>query len=266
MRPLTIILGAFLLFSVGCVQYHYTPNLIQTPAIEQKGDAMVSASIGGSPVALNGDFHASFSPIKHGALMLNYFRNSSSFENTNFFGGPTYIQGSKGYLLEGALGGYTSMGFGTGALYVGWGQGQMKNDYGANRIADLRLQRFFIQPTFTFKNDWFRLGMGLRLVRLSFPSGDIDYRIEPSDIESIKRLENDTPFWFPEIGGNIGIHFKPVTVTAGAVLLVSQSASDFGFDNSNIGLGLSFELHELFKNKPKKEIKKGRKKKNRGEN
>jgi hypothetical protein len=149
--------------------------------------------------------------------------------------------------------------FGTGALYAGWGRGHMRNDYGIQRIADLGIQRFFIQPTFTFKNDWFRLGMGVRLVGLNYPTGDIDYRIEPSDIEGIRRLETDSPFWFPEIGGNIGIHFKPVTVSAGMVLVVSGPANDFGYDSSNFGLGITFELQEMFK-KNKAPQKKGGKK------
>ncbi len=89
--------------------------------------------------------------------------------------------------------------------------------------------------------------MGVRLVRLHFPSGSVDYRIEPEDIAVIKRLEKETPFWFPEIGGNIGVHFKPVTISANMVLILSKPAADYGFDASNIGLGLTFELQELFK-------------------
>lgn len=252
MRVITLVCAIFLLFAVGCSQYHYSPNFVQTPYIEKKGDGVVSAGASGSPTAINGDFHVSYSPIKHGTVMLNYFRAKTSFENTNFFGGPSYVQSAKGYLVEAAAGGYMPFSFGTGALYVGWGQGQMRNDYGIGRVAELGLQRFFVQPTFTFKNDWFRLGMGMRLVRLSFPTGDIDYRIEPSDIQIIQRLENESPFWFPEFGGNVGVHFKPVTLFASLVLVASKRASDFGFDGSNIGVGVSFELQEMFKKRQKK--------------
>jgi len=254
MRPYLLLFAAFILFSVGCVQHHYSPNFIQTPYLDKKGDVMLTAAVSGSPFSLNGDFHASYSPVKYGTLMLNYFRTSTSFEDANVFGGTIYNQTTKGYLVEGALGGYLPVSFGTGALYVGWGQGQMRNDFGIGRIADLRLQRFFVQPTFTFKNDWFRLGMGLRVVRLNFPSGSIDYRIEPGDIEKIQRLEKESPFWFPEMGGNIGVHFKPVTISASLVIVGAQPASDYGFDASNIGLGISLELNELFKKRGRKPI------------
>lgn len=252
MRLVVLLFTAAMLSFAGCSQYHYSPNFIHTPQLDKKGDAAVTAAISGSPASLNGDFHASYSPIKHGTVMVNFFRNRSRFEDNNFFGGPTYVQSSKGYLAEGAVGGYMPFGFGIGAMYVGWGQGQMRNDYGIGRIAELRLQRFFIQPTFTFKNDWFRLGMGMRLIRLSYPSGNIDYRIEPVDIQIIQRLETESPFWFPELGGNVGIHFKPITVSANLVIVASKRAQDYGFDGSNIGVGMTVDLHDMFKKKREK--------------
>lgn len=247
MRYPSLFITAFSLGFVGCVQYHYSPNFVQTPSIQKKGDGVLTAAVGGSPVALNGDFHASYSPVKHGAVMLNYFRTRSSYTDNNIFGGTSYTETGKGSLLEGALGAYMPVAFGTGALYAGWGLGQMRNDYGIGRIADFKLNRFFVQPTFTFKNDWLRLGLGLRVVRLSYPSGSIDYRIEPADIEVIRRLEKASPFWFPEYGGNLGVHFKPFTISASFVLIGSSPAVDYGFDRSNVGLGLSAELQELFK-------------------
>jgi hypothetical protein len=249
MRTLLLLFISLIFFGTGCVHYYYAPNSLQTPYIEKKGDGVVTAAISGNPRTLNGDFHASYSPIKQGTVMLNYFHTRNSFENTNFFSGPTYVQSSVGYLVEAAVGGYRPIAFGTGALYMGWGLGEMQNNYGIDRIADIRLQRFFVQPTFTFKTDWFRLGMGMRLVRLSFPSGNIDYRIEPSDIQVIQNLDKNSPFWFPEFGGNLGFHFKPVTISLNLVLLASQSASEYGFDSSNMGLGISIELQELFKKK-----------------
>jgi len=35
-------------------------------------------------------------------------------------------------------------------------------------------------------------------------------------------LERESPFWFPEFGGNIGIHFKPVTFSANLVIVASR--------------------------------------------
>ncbi|MBN8678882.1 MAG: hypothetical protein J0M29_11705 [Chitinophagales bacterium] len=243
----------FSLLTSSCVQYHYSPNFVQTPYLQKKGDAMVSASVTGSPTALGGDFHASWSPIKNGVVMVNYYQTKSSFQDPNVFGGTTYLEKTRGYLAEAGVGGYFPFSFGTGAIYAGGGVGRTRNDYGIERIADINLNRFFIQPTFTFKNDWFRLGMGMRIVMIGFPKGNIDYRIEPVDIEVIQRLERNSPFIFPELGGNIGIHIRPVTISASLVLLPTQRAADYGFDASNIGVGLSLDLHELSGGKKKKD-------------
>lgn len=243
--------ATLLLLASSCVQYHYSPNFLQTPYHEQKGEAVVSASVTGGPTSLGGDFSASWSPVKNGTVMLNYYHTRSQFQDPNIFGGTSYIERSRGYLMEAAAGGYFPLFFGTGAVYAGGGFGRTRNDYGIERIADIRLNRFFVQPTFTFRNNWFRLGMGLRMVMVNFPKGNIDYRIEPDDIAVIQKLEQESPFIFPELGGNIGVHFKPVTVMAQLVLLPTQHSVDYGFDASNFGIGLSLDLHELGRNKKK---------------
>ncbi len=248
MRFIVLFFANFLFLAVGCVQYHYTPNLVHTPFLQKKGDLTVSAAVGGGPVTLNGDFHASYSPVKYGVVVLNYFHTRTKFEEPSLLvNSPSFSQSTKGYILEGALGVYKHHGYGTGALYVGWGQGQMRNNFGIGRIAELQLRRFFIQPTFTFQYEWFRLGMGLRIVRLNYPSGQVDYRIDPPDIEVIQKLEQATPLWFPEWGSNIGVHFAPVTITADVVVMPSRYGVDYGFDTANLGLSVSFELQELFK-------------------
>ena len=252
MRLLCLLFPAMMLFGGGCAQYHYSPNFIHTPQIDQKNAAVLTAAASGSPTSINGDFHVSYSPINHCILMANFFRASSSFTESNFFGGPVLRKKTSGYLAEAAIGGYTPLAFGTGALYAGWGKGSMENDFGIDRIARLGLERFFIQPTFTFKNDWFRLGMGMKIVRLSFPSGNIDYRIEPADIQIIQRLEQESPIWFPEFGGNIGFYFKPITISAHLVLVTSKPVSVYGFDGSNMGIGISLELEDVVKKRTKK--------------
>lgn len=247
----------------SCVQYHYSPNFVPTPHLEQKGEATVRAAVSGGPTSLGGDFHAAWSPVKHGTVMVNYYRRHARFEDFDFIGGANYENVSKGFLLEGALGGYVPFSFGMGSLYAGGGYGRTMNDYGNGRIAELSLNRLFIQPTFTFKNDWFKIGMGMRVIMLSFPSGEIDYRIDTDDIEVLQRLERQSPFIFPELGGDIGVYFKPVTLSGHLVLVPSQRALEYGFDSSNVGISLGLDLHELGGKKKTKEPAKGKKRKSK---
>lgn len=242
MKKVIAALIAVLVLTSGCVHYHYSPNFVQTPWIGQKGDATATAAISGGPRSLNGDFQVAYSPIKHGAVFANYYRAHSSYQETSFFGSSNYRHVTKSSLIEAGIGAYRPLFFGTGAVYAGIGGGRVHNDYGINRLADLRMNRMFVQPTFTFKNKWFRLGMGAKIVRVNYTRGNIDYRIEPADIEVIERLEQEAPLWFPEIGGNIGFHFKPITIQAGIVLVLSNQAYEYGIDGSNAGIGITYEF------------------------
>ncbi|MDX1913165.1 MAG: hypothetical protein SFV22_16850 [Saprospiraceae bacterium] len=240
------------LFWASCTHYHYSPNLLHTPYLTQKNDGVATAAIGGSPTTLNIDVHAAYSPIKHGSVFVNFFHNRSSFERSIFLSNTNYQQKVRGHLIEAGIGAYRPLFFGTGAIYAGIGSGAMHNDYDLRRFADLRLNRIFVQPTFTFKNNWFRLGMGLKLVRLSYTKGNVDFRIEPSDIDVIERLEEKSPLWFPEIGGNLGFHFKPVTLYAGMVLVLSSQVFDYGLDGANVGVGITYEFQAKLAKKPRK--------------
>ena len=242
-----------LLCLCSCVQYHYSPNFVQTPYLDSKGDGQVTAAVSGGPVTVNGDFHASYSPVKYGTVMLNSFHYLTRYTDQTFFGAPSRQHSTKGYFLEGAIGGYIPFEYTTAAIYTGWGFGHLENDYDLGRVANFSLQRFFVQPTMTFKIDWFRLGMGLRLVSLHLPSGYVDQRIDQLDIQKIQNIEHDSPIWFPEVGGNIGFQLKPITFTGNCVLVAPNIAGKYGFRSSSLGLAISLELEDLFKKKEKKQ-------------
>lgn len=247
--PLMLLSSMFL--TDACVQYHYSPNFLQTPYVDSKGDGQVTAAVSGGPVTANGDFHASYSPIKHGTVMLNSFHYITRYTNQTFFGAPSEQYSTKGYFLEGAIGGYIPFEYTTAAIYTGWGFGHLENDYDLGRVANFSLQRFFVQPTMTFKIDWFRLGLGLRLVSLHVPSGFVDQRIDQLEIQKIQNIEQDSPIWFPEVGGNIGFHLEPITFTGNCVLVAPNVVGKYGFRSSSVGLALSIELEDLFKTKEK---------------
>jgi hypothetical protein len=268
-KPFTFVgtLVALALLS-NCSQQHYSPNIIYTPVAEKKGDATVSAALMGGENSFSGNFHASYSPMNHGLLMVNHYRTRASFTEQNFFVFPPPEPTTQSYKIqftEGCVGAYKPISFGIGTIMAGWGAGTTQNDYGYERLANLRFNRFFVQPSFSFKNNWFRIGMGLRLVRLSFTSGEVDYRIEPTDITYIKNLETNSPIWFPEVGGNIGLTMKNVTVF-GSMVLNQLADADYTVGRVNMALGLNVDLNfaskaaEKDEKSPKKKKKKGKKK------
>jgi hypothetical protein len=246
-----ILLFALSSLATSCTHYYYSPNLLNTPHFERKHDASIAANIGGGVDALSTNVQLAYSPVKHATVMLNYFQYRGRFENTNFFGGPTYQEGTKGDFFEAAVGAYKPELFAgmNMAIYAGWGQGNIRNDYGLFRYAQLQYQRTFLQPTMTFKNDWAFVGIGLRLVHLRFTSGNIDYRIEPYDLEEIRAIEYQSPFLIPEGGLNVGFNLRPVVLHGSLVLSNLASQSDVYFKRVNLNVGITFVLHEMFQKK-----------------
>lgn len=234
---------------LNCSQQHYSPNIIYTPVVEKKGDVTVSAALIGGENTLSGHFHASYSPLNHGLLMVNHYRTSAAFHNSStIFFPPSepFTQSYKIQLTEGCIGAYRPISFGIGTIMAGWGMGTTLNDYGQTRLANLKFSRVFVQPSLGFKNSWFRIGMGLRLVRLHFISGQVDYRIEPHDITYIRNLETQTPIWFPEVGGNIGLTMKNATIF-GSVVLNQYGKSNYAFGRVNIALGVNIDINAASK-------------------
>jgi hypothetical protein len=250
MRSATL-LFALSSFAASCTHYYYSPNLVNTPHFERKHDASISANVGGGVDALNANFQLAYSPFKHGTVMLNYFNYRSRFENTNFFSGPTYQEANRGSFFEVAAGAYKPELFAgmNMAIYAGWGQGNIQNDYGLSRYAALQYQRAFLQPTMTFKNDWAFVGFGFRLAHIRFTSGNIDYRIEPHDLEEIQKIEYESPFLIPEGGLNVGFNLKPVLLHGSLVLSNLTSQSDVYFKRVNLNIGITLTLHEMFQKK-----------------
>ena len=233
--------------------YHYSPNTLHIPYASEQGQGAVTALLGGDPNTLSGEVKLAYSPIKHGTVMLNYFGVRSDFREYNFFTNQFSSNQIRGQFLEIGGGGYIPSFFGTAALYAGGGMGYMNNEYGLARYSKLRLNRLFMQPTFTFKNDWLRLGMGVRVVCLNFPSGDVDYAIDQINIDQILRLEKEGPFWLAEFGGNIGFYFHGITFTANALLAPAPYVYDYGFDPFNVNIGLSYEFSVRDKKKKGKD-------------
>ena len=199
-----------------------------------------------------GEFHGSYSPVRHLTLSSNFLRVNSSFTSNDFTGFSTYRYKTKGHLWEAAVGGYYPVGYGTFAVYAGYGAGRMRHDYDLGRIADLRIARYFVQPSFTYKSKWFRLGLAFRLAGLHYPHADIDYRIEQNEIDVLRLIEADTPFFMTEFGGNIGFYIKPITIFAHGVLSTHPGWSAYNFDATNIGAGIGIDIQDISFKKEKK--------------
>ena len=243
---------ASLLFAASCSHRYYAPNTIQMPALQERGDATANVGLAVGPEYSGLEAHAAYSPVKHMALMLNYFRVSSDKDKVPddvVPGGPAEPEWGRGQFLEGAVGGYLPLdGRNTVSLFVGMGEGSSYNYFGFARFADLRFRRWFVQPSITAEYSRVRLGFGLRLAHLKFYEGLVDYRIDEQEREVIERLAEDSPLFLPEYALHFCWKLGVFTLNNTVTYSPSQAAQkDNRFAGSNLNIGLGVDLNKLWK-------------------
>ncbi|MFN4253795.1 MAG: hypothetical protein ACK4Q5_02175 [Saprospiraceae bacterium] len=243
---------ALLLFAPSCSHRYYAPNTIQMPALRASGDAVANVGLAVGPEYSGVEAHAAYSPAKHTALMINYFRASSDKDKVpdNITpGGSNEPQWGKGQFLEGAVGGYLPLDErNTLSMFVGMGEGSTYNYFGLSRFADLRFRRWFVQPSITAEYNRVRLGFGLRFARLKFYRGLVDYRIDEQEREVIERLVEDSPMFLPEYALHFSWKMGIFSINNTVTYSPSQAAQkDNRFAGSNLNLGLGVDLHKFWK-------------------
>lgn len=254
MRLLYCVLLFSLLVASSCSHYNYSPNLVLIPALTEQHESMVSLHLGDFFASSNMDVQVAYNPFKNATIFANYANMGKKFTSYN---SVSFGSQDNAFFLgyfEGGGGGWYP--FGNSELkigaFAGWGKGFAKNDYGINRIAVVDFQKTFLQPSILYKGDIVRLGMACRFSRLSFTKGSIDVAIEPEYYDAFKKIEADAPFNIAEIGLNIGFYFRPVTLSLSLVqerFFNGQTASSYYFDNGNISLGITCDLHHFYMKK-----------------
>jgi hypothetical protein len=248
----------------GCSHIFYAPNLMSTPHLSAKNDA----SVGGSLVSGFGhtgyEINTSWSPRQHLAFMINGYQYKRSLSTD-----PNNPEWDKIRMVEGAVGLYTPAKNGVWSLFAGYGMGDVRSQftsyitsypYSGTSTYDiaqshLQMRRIFIQPAYTLKNELLEVGLGMRMVGLFFPSGDVDLRLNNSyegqqNLKTIRNIQNSNPFWLPEFGGRIAVRFQPCTFGISGVFVL-RNHNQFGFDNSSMGATLTLNLQECMKSNKK---------------
>lgn len=191
-----------LLLSGACTHYYYAPNTLQTPFLQKQHDARVGfGQIAGDEFS-GYELHATYSPLKHAAIMVNHMYVAGDDNSAD--------ESGKGRLSEIALGAYAPAGrYSSFSFFGGWGGGKVVNTYASGGRSDLRFERIFIQPTYAFQARWVRLGAAIRLNRLRYTRGDIDLEIGEPDVTFIRNIERDSPLFIPETNFSCGFGHGP---------------------------------------------------------
>ncbi len=248
----SLVLCAALLFLGSCTHYYYAPNTIQTPFLRERGDCTVRGGVGFGHEYTGSELQAVYSPLRHGAVMGNFFHARGASNQGN-----TYHDSGRGYLVEGGIGAYYPLGkYVSSSLFAGYGKGNVRNEYAEENASgmpptrtfpsNLFFDRFFVQPSLTYRGHSFTFGLGFRLCQLRYLRGKIDYQGPRDEIAAIQRIEAATPFFLPEMVYHIGLFVKPVTF---GLHITRSFVPDeaLHLNSSNISLSAGVDLHTLWK-------------------
>lgn len=218
--------------------FYYTPNTVAIPVLVQKQDFGVSAGTawGNGYDAL--ELQGVYSPISHGAIMLNGFMSRSNEVRSNRKEGAGYR------FFELGIGAYHALERGSASIFAGVGQGNLYNYYGNDNFSDFRVRRYFVQPGLAYEDAYFRCGLALRFSRLSYPKGQSSFDIDAQELDAIRKIEEDSPFFLPELGLNGGIVLSPF-VLAVNLSTVFPDVPGLNFSRFNMSLMLTFELGKV---------------------
>ncbi|MBL7776504.1 MAG: hypothetical protein JNK89_10915 [Saprospiraceae bacterium] len=227
----------------ACTHYYYAPNTLYAPHVRQQHDTQASLGIIGGDEFNGWEGHALYSPVKYAAVMVNHFQVRSRVG-----AGSSDPDWGKGHLSEIALGGYLPFSeINTFSLFGGWGGGRVVNYYDANGRADLRFQRWFLQPNFTAQGQWARFGLSCRLNWLEYLQGDITFDIGDQHLETIRNIEENTPLFIPEVGLSFGFGHKPIWFDFHFNFNIMPDKQTYGFARSTVGLSLHCDIDHFWR-------------------
>ncbi len=155
--------------------------------------------------------------------------------------------GNNIWITEGGIGFHKQQQSGTIAqLLIGGGYVSVYNRHNLNRISQLRFVKSFIQPSIVFnRSDNIIGGISFRFTQVRLLGGDVDASVSEQEFAHIKKIENKTQFYIPELGFMIGLHFTPFTVRVHSNNFFSPTgAYNFARDNVSFALGYEFGRHK----------------------
>jgi hypothetical protein len=254
---ISLFLSALSILAASCTQhYYYAPNTLNLPTADEKGELVVAAHLSGSRQVRGFEATAEYAPLDKTSISLNYMRLGGSYTSSMLDGSGTFIEEQhrgNGNLLElGITRHFPISQYNSFTLTAGGGIGNSFNDFDRNRIARLNFSRYYIQPGFVSQGELANVGIGLRFSRLNFESASIDLRIDEGDLTTIQRIQNNTPFYMPDLGLTGGINFNPVQLRCHVLVSMSSNNSAHQFLSSNVSLSAAVNIHDLVKKGDKK--------------
>ena len=228
-------------------QYNYAPNSIHYAHLKNKYDSSIGLGLSKSFNMRAIEIQAAFSPVEHGAVMVNYLGAGRDDVKNQL------SKGSSSHFLEFGMGAYEATGRGIASLIVGYGQGSIFNKYENQHRASFHLRRWFIQPSLLFQGRNFECGLALRFNRLVYAGAKVDYAIDQNNLNKIKAIDAKSPFFLPEFGVHMAVVIHAVSVGLNFTSLFFD-ADSYNFIHLNTDLMLTVNLESFYQHSMKPKV------------
>lgn len=228
--------------------YNYAPNSIHFCQLQKKYAATLSGSLSLGNALSGKEVQVAFSPIKHGAILINYFDAQHNAIRRQ------EDEGTSSRFGEIGIGAYETTDRGTASIFAGVGKGSLFSNYTLNRTASFDLERWFIQPTILRRSRNFEWGVALRFNHLIYSQGKVDYSIDDYDLRAVRALEERSPFFIPELGLHAGLSFSLFTFSVN-LTNVFYAANTYNFERINSSLMVTFDVGNIGRKKRNSEKK-----------
>ena len=228
--------------------YNYAPNSIYFCQLQKKYAATLSGSLSRGNDFSGKELQVAFSPIKHAAILINYFDAQRDAVRRQEDEGTSSRFGELG------VGVYETTDLGTVSIFAGVGKGSVFSNYTLDRAASFDLERWFIQPSILRRNKNFEWGVALRFNRLIYSQGKVDYSIDDYDLRAVRALEERAPFFIPELGLRAGLSFSLFTFSVN-LTNVFYTTRTYNFERVNSNLMLTFDVGKIGQKKKGSEKK-----------
>ena len=141
---------------ISCQRYFYMPNIQNVPGFREKNEFKIQFGMGVNDWVKTQELQAAYAITDHIAVMANLINAQAS----GGYGHGNFMEGAAGYYLP--VQNRCSF-----EIYGGYGFGSVYNNQNdqKNQIYPLsvELQRYFIQPSFTYRNNWFEVSIADRI-------------------------------------------------------------------------------------------------------
>ncbi len=275
MRNLTylIIILTVGLFSCRTPRFVNAPTAVNAPVLQQKGDSKIamyySSNFGNSNENSGNNYNKSkgydlqgaYALTNHWALQVNYSKRNEKNGGLNEGPFDSSVIDYKRKSGEIGVGYFTKLGNAGNTffqVFAGGGNGSFElkdagvaDNFPYNRFHTADVNRFYLQPGFTFSKNNVSLILASRFSFINYKKISTDYSIDEQTDFNLTNLQNKTlSFWEPAFILNFGLNeFPPLK-------LELQLGASYSIDNNyydtktgNASVGLVFDFSKLNKMK-----------------